>query len=122
MSTNITVAGNLVDDQVKLNTTKEGKAAANFWVADNTRYYDEHAGEWKQAGEATFWAVEVFGEQAERVAQWAHKGQRLVIVGRTKTRSWTDHDGTKRRELRINAEDVAPSWKFGPRRDATKDN
>ena len=115
MSTNITVAGNLVEDQVKVNFTSEGKAAANFTVADNTRYFDEQANEWKQAGETTFWNVEVFGEQAERVAEFAHKGQRLIVIGRTKTRSWTDKDGNKRRELRINADDVAPSWKYGPK-------
>jgi single-stranded DNA-binding protein len=40
----------------------------------------------------------------------------MIIVGRTKTHVWTDRDGTSRRELRINAEDVALSWKFGPRR------
>jgi single-stranded DNA-binding protein len=59
----------------------------------------------------------VFGDLAERVAEHAQKGQRLIIVGRTKTRVWTDQDGNCHRELRINADDVALSWKFDRRRE-----
>jgi single-stranded DNA-binding protein len=58
----------------------------------------------------------VFGDPAERVAEYAHRGQRVIIVGRTKTRVWTDQDGNRHRQLRINADDVALSWKFSPRR------
>lgn len=108
MSTTITVIGNLVEDQIRLNHTSDGTPAANLTIADNTRFYDDRAGQWKQAGEATYWNIEVFGEQAERVAEQAHKGQRLIIVGRTKTSTWTDQEGTKRRELPISADDIAP--------------
>jgi single-strand DNA-binding protein len=117
MSTTVTVTGNLVQDEVRLNYTSDGTAVVNFTVADNSRYYDQQANQWKQAGEVTYWSVEVFGDLAERIAEHAQKGQRLVIVGRTKTRVWQDQDGNPRRELRINAEDVALSWKFAPRRE-----
>jgi single-strand DNA-binding protein len=119
MATTITVTGNLVEDEVRLNHTSDGTAIVNFTVADNTRYYDADANQWKQAGEATYWSVEVFGGLAERAAEHASKGQRLIIIGRTKTRVWTDQDGTGHRELRINADDVALSWKFGPRQEST---
>lgn len=120
MSTNITVTGNLVE-QVSVNFTTQGKAAANFTVADNTRYFDEQAQEWKST-EATFWSIEVFGQMAERAAE-LEKGERLIVVGKTRTKEWKDREGNRRRELRINASDIARSLKFGPKESPeTNDN
>lgn len=92
----------------------EGTAAVNFTVADGTRYYDPQAKQWKQAGETTDWSVEVFGGLAERVTELAHKGQAAGRRRPAKTRTRNDQHGNSRRELRINADDVAPSWSSAP--------
>lgn len=110
MTTTITVTGN-VTDQPEVGFTNSGTAAANFSIADNARYQDEQTGEWKD-GNVTYWRIEVFGSMAERVADQVHKGRRVVVTGRTRTKEWRDRDGNKRVELRVRATDVALSLKY----------
>jgi single-strand DNA-binding protein len=116
MSTSITIAGNITEDQPRFNFTREGTPAANFTVADNSWRRDSDSGEWQQT-DATFWPVAVFGGQAERVAEQVSKGDRVIVTGRVQTHQWTDQDGNRRRELRIRADEIAQSLKFGPRND-----
>lgn len=112
MSTSITITGNVTEDP-RLNFTREGAPAANFTVADNSFRRDEN-GDWQQT-DASFWTVAVFGSQAERVAEQVTKGQRVMVTGRIHTDEWTDKNGNRRRDLRVKADEVAVSLKFGPK-------
>ena len=109
-SDNFTVqAGNLTDDP-ELRFTQNGVPVANFRLAVNQRVKDQD-GTWRD-GEASYFRVNVWRDQAENVAESLRKGNRAVVVGRLKTRSWETNEGDKRTVTEIDASEVAPSLKW----------
>jgi len=105
--TNITVIGNLTADP-DLRYTAKGDAVASFTVASTPRV--KVNGEWTDA-EATFWRCSVWREAAENVTESLHKGTRVVVTGRVKSRSY-EKDGAKRTSLEIDVEEIGPSLRY----------
>jgi single-stranded DNA-binding protein len=90
---NFTVqVGNLTDDP-ELRFTQNGTPVANFRLAVNQRV-KEADGSWRD-GEASFFKVNVWRDQAENVAESLGKGNRAVVLGRLRTRSWETAEGDK---------------------------
>jgi single-strand DNA-binding protein len=109
-SDNFTVqVGNLTNDP-ELRFTNSGTAVANFGLAVNTRVKDAN-GAWRD-GDTHFFRVNVWRDQAENVAESLHKGNRAIVVGQLKTRSWETSEGDKRTVTEIDATEVAPSLKW----------
>jgi single-strand DNA-binding protein len=70
----------------------------------NGRPVTEFSGEWV---EATDWfRVTVWGDRAERTAEQLHKGNRVFVEGRFKTREFEARDGQKRVSLEVTADSV----------------
>jgi single-strand DNA-binding protein len=105
----ITLTGNLVDDP-ELRFTPAGHAVAKFRVASTPRTFDKQAQEWKD-GESLFLTVSAWRSLGENVAESLHRGNRVIVTGQLKQRSYEDRDGVKRVVYEIDAEDVAPSLK-----------
>lgn len=103
----VTIVGNITA-QPELRYTPSGAAVANFTVAVNKRVKTED--EWTDELEG-FFRCNVWRDQAENVANLS-KGQRVVVVGRLKQRSWEAKDGSKRDAVEIEVEEVAVSQKF----------
>src|SRR5260370_30584623 len=108
--TQITIAGNLVDDP-ELRFTPAGQPVARFRIASVPRYLDKSTNEWKD-GEGLFLTVNVWRQQAENVAESLQRGTRVVVTGRLKQRSYETKEGEKRTVLAVEADDVAASLKF----------
>jgi len=109
-SDNFTVqVGNLTDDP-ELRFTQNGTPVANFRLAVNQRV-KEADGSWRD-GEASFFKVNVWRDQAENVAESLGKGNRAVVLGRLRTRSWETPEGEKRSVTEIDADEVAPSLRW----------
>jgi single-strand DNA-binding protein len=81
----------------------------NFGLAVNTRVKD---GDTWRDGETHFFRVNVWRDQAENVAESLHKGDRDVVVGQLKTRTWGSSEGDKRTVTEIDASEVAPSLRW----------
>ena len=112
-SDNFTVQiGNLTDDP-ELRFTNNGTPVANFSLAVNTRVRD---GETWRDGETHFFRVNVWRDQAENVAESLTKGNRAVVLGRLRTRSWETTEGNKRSSTEIDADEVAPSLRWATAR------
>ena len=81
-----------------------GTALATFSVATRRRWTDA-AG---QEQEETEWTrVAAWGKLAEISGQYLHKGSRLFLVGRLKTRSWNDTEtGERRSATEVIADDL----------------
>ncbi len=81
-----------------------GQALATFSVATSRRWTDA-AG---QDQEETEWTkVAAWGKLAEISGQYLHKGSRLFLVGRLKTRSWNDTEtGERRSATEVIADDL----------------
>jgi single-strand DNA-binding protein len=108
--TQITIAGNLVEDPT-LRFTQQGKPVATFRVASVPRYFDKSANEWRD-GEGLFLTVNVWRQQAENVCESLTRGSRVIVTGRLKQRTYETKEGDKRTVLEVEADDVAASLKF----------
>jgi single-strand DNA-binding protein len=56
--------------------------------------------------------VNVWRQLAEHVAESLSKGDRAVVIGRLKSRSWETPEGDKRSVVEVEADEVAPSLRW----------
>jgi single-strand DNA-binding protein len=105
--TQITLVGNLVDDP-ELRFTPSGQAVAKFRVASTPRFFDRQASEWKD-GESLFLTCNVWRSAAENVAESLHRGTRVIVQGRLKSRTFETREGEKRTVFEIEVDEVGPS-------------
>jgi len=103
-----TIVGNLVDDP-ELRFTNTGTAVANMRVAVTQRVQQD--GEWRD-GDTSFLKVNVWRGQAEHLADSLGKGDRVMVTGRLRQRSWETPEGDKRSVTEIEADEVGASLKF----------
>jgi single-strand DNA-binding protein len=100
-----TIVGNLVDDP-ELRFTSTGIAVTNLRVAVTQRIQQD--GQWRD-GDTSFLKVNTWRGQAEHLADSLTKGDRVMVTGRLRQRSWETPRGTSGR---------SPSWRptrSGPR-------
>lgn len=107
--TTVTIMGNLVDDP-ELRFTPSGHAVAKFRIASTPRTFDKSTNEWRD-GDALFLTVSAWRKLGENIAASIKRGDRAIVVGVLKQRSYEDRDGVKRTVYEIEAEDVAASLK-----------
>jgi single-strand DNA-binding protein len=105
--TQITIAGNLVDDP-ELRFTPAGQPVARFRVASTPRFRDNASGEWKD-GDSLFLTCNVWRQAAENVAESLQRGMRVIVQGRLRQRSYETKEGEKRTVYEIEVDDVGPS-------------
>jgi single-strand DNA-binding protein len=105
--TQITIAGNLVDDP-ELRFTPSGQPVAKFRVASTPRFKDNQTGEWKD-GDSLFLTCNVWRQAAENAAESLTRGMRVIVSGRLRQRSYETKEGEKRTVYEIEVDDVGPS-------------
>ena len=86
----VILTGNLCQD-VELKQSTGGKSVVTNSVAVQ-RDYKNANGEY----ESDFITIVVWGQQAEYLSKYAHKGDRVEIVGRWSVRKWQDQQGATR--------------------------
>jgi len=96
------IIGNLGRDP-EMRYTPNGQAVTQFTVAVNRNYKDQD-GAWQE--ETEWFRVVVFGQQAERAAEYLRKGFKVYIEGRLQTRQWEDREGQKRYTTELVANQV----------------
>ncbi|HEX9015836.1 MAG TPA: single-stranded DNA-binding protein [Chloroflexota bacterium] len=96
------IIGNLGRDP-EMRFTPNGKPVTTFSVAVN-RVYNTTEGERKE--ETEWFRVSAWNKLAETCSQYLHKGSRVYVEGRLRTRTWEGQDGLKRTELEITANDM----------------
>jgi single-strand DNA-binding protein len=103
-----TIAGNLVDTP-ELRFTNTGIPVTNLRVAVTQRI--QHDGEWRD-GDTSFFKVNVWRGQAEHLADSLAKGDRVMVTGRLRQRSWETPEGEKRSVTELEADEVGASLKW----------
>jgi single-strand DNA-binding protein len=68
-------------------------------------------GEWRD-GDTSFLKVNVWRGQAEHLADSLAKGDRVMVTGRLRQRSWETPEGDKRSVTEIEADEVGASLKW----------
>jgi single-strand DNA-binding protein len=106
--THVTITGNLTDDP-ELRFTPTGTAVANFRLAVTARVKDGE--DWRD-GDTSYFRVNVWRQLAEHVADSLAKGDRAVVIGRLRSRSWETPEGERRSVVEVEADEVAPSLRW----------
>jgi single-strand DNA-binding protein len=103
-----TIVGNLVEDP-EVRFTHTGIAVTNLRVAVTQRIQQD--GQWRD-GDISFLRVNVWRGQAEHLANSLSKGDRMMVTGRLRQRSWETPEGEKRSVTELEADEVGASLKF----------
>jgi single-strand DNA-binding protein len=103
-----TIVGNLVEDP-EVRFTNNGTPVTNLRVAVTQRV--QHDGEWRD-GDTSFFKVNVWRSQAENLADSLTKGDRVMVTGRLRQRSWETPEGDKRSVTELEADEVGASLKW----------
>jgi len=92
----VTLIGNLATE-VELRELAEGKRVASFVLAVDRTGKD---------GGADFVRVAAWDRQADLCRDFLHKGHRVALDGRLRSRSWRAPDGTRRSAVEVVANRV----------------
>jgi single-strand DNA-binding protein len=103
-----TIVGNLVEDP-EVRFTNAGIAVTNLRVAVTQRVQQD--GQWRD-GDTSFFKVNVWRGQAENLAESLTKGDRVMVTGRLRQRSWETPEGDKRSATELEADEVGASLKW----------
>ena len=98
----ILLIGNLGRD-AELRYTPGGAAVAKFSIATTETWNDKSG----QRQERTEWHnVDLWGKQAESLAEYLVKGKQVYIEGRIQTDEYTDKEGVKRKATKVRCDRV----------------
>lgn len=100
----ITVTGNVAVVPV-LRELASGVRVTGFRLANTPRELDKTTGEWRD-GVTTWFGVTCWRGLAEHTAQSLKTGDRVVVTGRLRTRTWRTAEGEERSGLEIDAATV----------------
>jgi len=102
------ICGNLTDAP-ELRFTQGGAPVATMRVAVTLRVREGN--EWKD-GETSFFRITAWRQLAENATDSLSKGDRVIVVGRLKTRSWETDEGERRTVVEVDAEEIGPSLRW----------
>lgn len=86
----VILSGNLCQE-IEVKQTQSGKSVTTNCIAVQ-REYKNDKGEY----ESDFINLTIWGAQAEYLGRYAHKGDRVELVGRWQVRKYSANDGTTR--------------------------
>lgn len=96
----VVLVGNLTKD-VDYQKTGSGVSVCRFTVAVNRKFKNE-----KGETESDFINCVAWRNTADFISKYAHKGNKVGVVGSIQTRSYETQDGSKRFVTEVIAEDV----------------
>lgn len=108
--TTITIVGNLTADP-EMRFTPQGAAVANFTVASTPRNIEKATGQWVD-GDPLFMRCNAWRQMAENAAASLSKGDRVIVTGRLRQRSFETQQGEKRTVVELDVEEMGPSLKW----------
>jgi single-strand DNA-binding protein len=106
--THVTIVGNLVDDP-ELRFTPQGAPVANLRVAVTARIKDDDG--WRD-GDTSFYRITAWRSLAENAGDSLSKGDRVIVTGTLRQRSWETPEGDKRQVVEITADEIGPSLRW----------
>jgi single-strand DNA-binding protein len=106
------IVGNRVDDP-ELRFTNNGTPVSNLRVAVTQRVLE--GGAWRD-GQTSFFRVNAWRETASHLVESLHKGDRVVVLGRLRQRSWETPEGERRSVAEIEADEVAARLRWATAR------
>ena len=96
MLNKITIMGRLTKEP-ELRKTQSGKSVASFTVAVD-RDFDRNT--------TDFFSCVAWGNTAEFVSKYFHKGTLAVVAGEMQSQHWTDKDGSNHTSWNVNVSNI----------------
>ena len=94
----VIIVGNL-GNEPEIRTMPNGEAVANISVATSESWRDKNSGEMR---EITEWhRIVLYRRLAEIAGEYLHKGSKVYVEGRLRTRKWQDKDQQDRYSTEI---------------------
>ena len=95
---NKVIIGGRLTTTPELRSTSAGTLCTNFHVAVNRRT--------KNGTETDFIPCTDWGDRADFVTKWFHKGSSICVTGTLRNRKWTDVNGNERTLTEVSVDDV----------------
>jgi single-strand DNA-binding protein len=108
--TTVTIIGNLTADP-DLRYTAQGAAVANFSVASTPRTFDKASGEYKD-GQPLYMRCNLWRQPAEHAVESLSRGDRVIVTGRLRQRSFETREGDKRTVVELEVDEIGPSLRY----------
>jgi single-strand DNA-binding protein len=99
----VIVVGNL-GQEPEVKFMPNGDAVCNITVATSETWKDKASGEQRESAE--WHKISAFGRLAEIMGEYLHKGSKVYIEGKLKTRKWQDNNGQDRYSTEIVASEM----------------
>jgi single-strand DNA-binding protein len=109
-NTLVTAVGNLTADP-ELRYTNNAKPVVSFTVASTPRAMNRDTKQWED-GEPVFIRCSAWDEMAENIAGSLSKGNRVLVQGTLKARTWVTKEGENRRTDELQVDEIGPTLKF----------
>ncbi|MFC9332173.1 single-stranded DNA-binding protein [Arthrobacter sp. NPDC057009] len=110
MTDTITLRG-FVATEIKSSTTPGGVPTASFRLGCPERRFDKAAGAWVESNMSWF-TVQGYRQLAGNMGCSIKKGQKVIVVGKLKLRSW-EKDGRTHHQADIDADAVGHDLRWG---------
>jgi single-strand DNA-binding protein len=109
-TTLLTAVGNLTADP-ELRYSKDQKPVVSFTVASTPRALNRTTREWED-GEPVFLRCSAWDEMAENIAASLKKGNRVMVQGSLKARTWQTKEGENRRSDELQVDEIGVTLKY----------
>ena len=110
LSSYITVVGNVASEP-KLEVGEDGVSRCYFRLASSERRQDRDSKQWVDHA-TTFFSITVWRDMADHVVKTLRKGDRAVLAGRLRQRSFTAKDGTPGISLEVDVDVIGPDLRW----------
>lgn len=98
----VMISGNLTRDP-ELRMTAGGMPVLGFGVAVNDRHKNQQTGEWEDY--PNFIDCTMFGNRAQSVSRFLHKGMKVAIEGKLRWSQW-EREGQKRSKIEVIVDEI----------------
>jgi single-strand DNA-binding protein len=104
--TYLTLSGNLTSVP-KSGVSRSGVPWTRMRVASSSRVFDRGTTEWRD-GETIFLEVSCWRRLAQNAAATLERGDRVLIIGRLRQRSYEDQQGVRHTIMEMDADAIGP--------------
>lgn len=111
MSNYVTIRG-FVGTDVKCSVASSGLPITKFRLGSSDRYFDKKTNAWVD-GETNWYSVSMFRQLATNGGVSLQKGDRVIVTGKLRVRTWVNDEGKSGTTVEIDADSAGHDLLFG---------
>lgn len=111
MSNYVTIRG-FVGTEIKCSVASSGLPITKFRLGSSDRYFDKKTNTWAD-GDTNWYSVSMFRQLATNGGVSLQKGDRVIVTGRLRVRTWVTDEGKSGTTVEIDADSAGHDLVFG---------